>query len=478
LTHGIDAKHPLVQRLREVLVPLLSDRSWDRMKTLHAQLGLAWRSDLPSDGGKQGYVARVLADLSKPELLGIGHRMVEQLSERSARDIEDALLWIEAEGVAHVSEVTRIALAKALNARQLHPHEAPDELLGRFARRALGRSFAYAANGVLVEYELDLSYLYGPLPDRPPKARRSSCLELLDAYGFRAWPDARLFQLLEFLVHPTVRQDNEQASLVRELNAVLAVDRVELYPEGQLSGHPVFKARPVTGGVAGRPKNLVFASTGPKPELGFVDAVNNDIAILKHEEHCLVYEEPIGLTGLSWSDLVKWWASREGTDPTDASTRKSLGERLLKSLGSEPERCMFRTYFKLLRPRFGDLLPALVPQVYLHYDPITLRELRLRGEPRRFEVQRMDFLLLLAHGVRVVVEVDGKQHYSTGQDASARPSPAEYARTVQGDRRLRLAGYEVYRFGGYELRDDDACALVVGEFFLKLFRRHKLREAG
>lgn len=58
----------------------------------------------------------------------------------------------------------------------------------------------------------------------------------------------------------------------------------------------------------------------------------------------------------------------------------------------------------------------------------------------------MDFLLLLAGGVRVVVEVDGKQHYSDGD----RPSPKVYARTVEGDRRLRLAGYEVYRFAGYE----------------------------
>jgi hypothetical protein len=31
---------------------------------------------------------------------------------------------------------------------------------------------------------------------------------------------------------------------------------------------------------------------------------------------------------------------------------------------------------------------------------------------------------------------------------------------VAEDRRIRLAGYEVYRFGGYELLQDDAEALV------------------
>lgn len=48
---------------------------------------------------------------------------------------------------------------------------------------------------------------------------------------------------------------------------------------------------------------------------------------------------------------------------------------------------------------------------------------------------------------RVVIEVDGKQHYAQGDKAS----PALYADLVKEDRRLRLDGYELYRFGGYEL---------------------------
>ena len=59
----------------------------------------------------------------------------------------------------------------------------------------------------------------------------------------------------------------------------------------------------------------------------------------------------------------------------------------------------------------------------------------------------MDFLLLLPHGVRIVLEVDGKQHYAEGDTAS----PKLYSEMVSEDRRLRLRGYEVYRFGGYEL---------------------------
>jgi very-short-patch-repair endonuclease len=371
--------------------------------------------------------------------------------------------------------VTRIALANALEGRRLHPNQNPSDVLGRFARGPAGISrFDYTENGELVEVETDIFGLFGTGPSKAPTVTKSSHLMLLDAYGFRGWPDARLFQLIEFLVHPTVRRDNEQASLVQVLNAVLAADRFELFAGELLSGHSVFEVRPVVSGVAGRPKNLVFASTGPKPELGFADAVNNDIVILRHAEHCLVYDEPILDEGLRWTKLVEWWAAREGLDPKEAATRNQFGERLGRSLASEPERRWFKAYFKILRPQLGDALPALVPQVYLHYDPMTLRELRKRGEGRRFDVQRMDFLLLLPHGVRVIVEIDGQQHYSTGAEASARPSAEEYARTVRSDRHLRLAGYEVYRFGGYELRDENVCVNVVEEFFSRLFRRHKL----
>lgn len=463
----------LVQQLRVALVPLLTEGSWNHIEDTHRKVGLAWRPELQPGWGKPKYVDRVLNDLPDHEVIAVGRNAVERLPPHHRLAVEDALLWIDAQGVARVTEITRLAFAKALDGRRLHPSESPSDVLGRFASTNAGNRFDYTEDCTIVEVEADLlAFFTGS--SKPPTLVRSSHLALLDIYGFRGWPDARLFRFIEFLVHPTVRQGHDQASFVEVLNTVLAADRFELAAADQLSGHQVFKVRPIVGGVAGRPKNLIFASTGPKPELGFADAVNNDIVILKHAEHCLVYDEPIGHDGLTWMKLVAWWASRERLDPREASTRHQLGERLAKSLASPPEQRLFKAYFKVLRPRFADVLPALVPQVYLHYDPMTLRELRERGDARRFDVQRMDFLLLLPHGVRVIVEIDGQQHYSTGTDVSAKPSPEEYARTVRSDRHLRLAGYEVYRFGGYEFRDENACAGVVEEFFIRLFRRHNL----
>ncbi|MFD1376083.1 hypothetical protein ACFQ4U_07020 [Micrococcus antarcticus] len=59
----------------------------------------------------------------------------------------------------------------------------------------------------------------------------------------------------------------------------------------------------------------------------------------------------------------------------------------------------------------------------------------------------MDFIILFSNRHRVVLEVDGKQHYANGDTAS----PALYSAMVAEDRNLWLAGYETYRFGDVEL---------------------------
>ncbi len=43
---------------------------------------------------------------------------------------------------------------------------------------------------------------------------------------------------------------------------------------------------------------------------------------------------------------------------------------------------------------------------------------------------------------------------------------------VSEDRQLRLRGYEVYRFGGHELSDSAAGAVLLRDFFTRLADRH------
>lgn len=215
------------------------------------------------------------------------------------------------------------------------------------------------------------------------------------------------------------------------------------------------------GGVAGEFKNLIFAADGPKPELVFVDAVSNDVKITKYADHCLVYARPLPAAGLSWRDLISWWReNRPGLhDATDVEVGQDLYRRLFASLDSEPERTIFRAYCSLYGRLGGFDLPALIPQVYLHYDPYVAK---YRRGPAPLARQRMDFLMLLPRRELVVIEVDGVQHYAEGE----KPSPRLYSEMVAEDRRLRLSGYEVFRFGGHELNDPRA-----GEHVLKFFQQ-------
>ena len=134
---------------------------------------------------------------------------------------------------------------------------------------------------------------------------------------------------------------------------------------------------------------------------------------------------------------------------------------------------IFETYFRRFQKKYGKNLPALIPQVYLHLDPLSQKEREILNKPRVLERQRMDFLMLLGGRVRIVIEVDGQQHYS----ASGKPSPTLYAAMVSEDRRLRLQGYELYRFGGAEffssvseMPPED----MITEFFEAVFVKHKI----
>lgn len=437
----------LVEGLKDAIVAVLSEGTWKSIEDDHLKVGLAWRPDLEPGSGKPRYVERVLKDFSDADLVSLGQRCLETFPERSRISIQDSLWRLEANGVVKISPITRQAIAASLDGRAVNgQHESLADFFESFWNRPSDDRFRYE-NGTLYQQRSQVDIRSFAIKHHiDPCTHR----EMLDTCQFMSWPDKRVFLFLERLVHPEVRRGVEQREWVGMVNKIIKVDGFQLLEVHRLSGHPIFKVQRMKGGVNGKPKNLIFGSTGEKPELGLVDAINNDIVILKNKELCLIYDEPIEDEGLSWSRLVEWWAKMHAGDPKDPEVRKALGKRLNASLGSEPEQILFSTYFCEYKQPLGAKLPALIPQVYLHYDPITVRQLKRRGEKKRFQIQRMDFLLLLPSRVRVVIEIDGQQHYSS---KDGKPCPQLYAEMVAGDRLLRLAGYEVYRFGGDEFSD-------------------------
>jgi very-short-patch-repair endonuclease len=189
----------------------------------------------------------------------------------------------------------------------------------------------------------------------------------------------------------------------------------------------------------------------------------------------LVYDKPILERGLLWNDLLAWWQERQSSAlPSSSKVQGSVLQRLLASLSedSPPERLLFQTYYRYFLPEFGGDLPALIPQVYLHYDQKTIRQLVQSQKDQRLIRQRMDFLLLFSNHTRIVLEVDGQQHYSVNGKAN----PRLYAQMVAEDRRIRLQGYEIYRFGGAELQDEQQGRITVINFFNALFQQHSIKK--
>ncbi len=107
------------------------------------------------------------------------------------------------------------------------------------------------------------------------------------------------------------------------------------------------------------------------------DAVNNVLEIVEHAEHCLIYDRPLTAAGLTWGELVVWWSQHP--DFSDDDVARHLYRRLRASLSSGLEQLLFDAYGARYGGEDAASLPALIPQVYLHYDPYTHRELGQQG---------------------------------------------------------------------------------------------------
>jgi len=290
--------------------------------------------------------------------------------------------------------------------------------------------------------------------------------DLFEELGAYTASDRRFLNFLEGLASSDVRPDvASQSGFVAAVNEVLAQCQIELQATGTDGGYPLFTAVSIGKNVRSSAKNLIFASS-LKPDLRFNDAINNDVEVVTNQDKVLIYDRPVGVGGLTWQELQDWWAAEHHLNDIDA--KKGLYHRLRDCLpdNSPPQRLLFESYFK----RFGTqipVLPALLPEVWLHWDPKTVRE---RGKDALLRF-RMDFLMLLPNSVRVVIEVDGKEHYVNAQ---GQVDPAKYAAMVSADRDLRLVGYDVYRFGATDLTGDEGFRRA-SDFFERLLRLYKVR---
>jgi very-short-patch-repair endonuclease len=443
---------PTLSELRNTIAETISSevKAYDLVAACEA-LGLSAGDDAESYKSKHKYVLRRIASFDKERTI---HLAREALMKWDSFQLRESLRRFLCDNEPKISLVTRQRITD--NLTLVHP------LTGRMS--AVDFLGELMPTDTLPSLDMRFSTFFEDIVQHTERNDDWDTAELLDRIGVKTASDELLRSFFELLVHPTVREGAEQSDMVSRLNRLISSDGYSFVEVGNISGAPVFGVSTPGAGTRGRPKNIIFASSGPKPEILLADAVDNEISIAKNAEFVLIYERPIGQAGLTWTELVNWWKSHPLGTPKEVE--RALFLRLRQSLSSLPEKYFFHAYYKVFKNRISEL-PALIPQVYLHYDPKTIREL---AGVKRFIYQRMDFLLLLPNRVRVVIEIDGRQHYS---DDNGMASPKKYTDLVRADRTLRLRGYEIYRFGGPELESATAAEQVVREFFDKLFERHQ-----
>jgi very-short-patch-repair endonuclease len=415
----------------------------------------------PEEGSKRERINASFAALPDADLPVVAERIltgrVIQVNSTTRNALQD-VLWA-GQGTHEIPKRTRREIARDLD--QVELVYSPDRFRALLRRLwvldndPFGFDFLTgAARGLAADIEQHVF--------RNPDDWTTE--ELFEQLGAFEAGDARMARFLEGLVAAEVMPDEAaQRRIVGIINPHLRKIGAELQETGTDGGYPLFSFVSLRAGRTQRPKNLIFASL-EKPDIRFRDAINNDIEIASNADRVLVYDRPIGSEGIRWRALHAWWMDAQKLIDA-AKAKDSLYDRLLSSLpdNSPPQRNLYKLYHHIFRSAVPDL-PALLPEVWLHWDPKTVRT---RG-PQALLRHRMDFLLLLPHGERVVLEVDGSQHFTRPDGQS---DTVKYADTMRGDRELKLSGYEVFRFGATELLDPARAEFLLKQFFTDLFQR-------
>jgi very-short-patch-repair endonuclease len=472
-----DIKKELENLRNKIADIVVSKETWDTLHGVCQSLGLLSIEDNSPTLGKAKYLYKVTKENSDSSIISAAQKILinypsdrGQPSEADLQEIQDSLWWLESKGNQQISNVTRIRIVECLNGipfwgrlslRDFFYPILPS--VGYFNMPDIGLD----GNLYLgMESQIFANLISGRNSTKATLSK-ISVLDYLQELGLSKWPDKRFCLFIERILHPEVQPPDKQKSFVNKFDKLLNQDGFKLYQESEKGGLPVYKVQKGKAGVTGTPKYIIFASSGPKPDIVINDAVNMDIRIVENANYCLIYDQPPTNGDLTWQMLLEWWGKKEGVDPKIEKVRQDFGLRLRSSLQSEPERMLFDTYFREYKKKLGDSLPALLPQVYLHYDPRSQIE---RGKPVLVR-QRMDFLMLLRDATRIVIEIDGKQHY-TNEDGSG--SPLQYAEMVVEDRRIKLLGYEIYRFGGAEFTDPEKAHKAIITFFDELFSCYEI----
>ena len=97
----------------------------------------------------------------------------------------------------------------------------------------------------------------------------------------------------------------------------------------------------------------------------------------------------------------------------------------------------------------------------MNYDPLTLFQ---RDGVKNVNNQRVDFMMVLPKGIKLIIEIDGYSHFTKDN----KPDLDRYTENLVFDRTMYLKDFKVIRFGSSEL-DSKTYKTTLYNFFHTLF---------
>ncbi|MFE9687855.1 hypothetical protein [Streptomyces sp. NPDC006285] len=217
---------------------------------------------------------------------------------------------------------------------------------------------------------------------------------LFEELGCFTAPHSRFGRFLEGLASPTTLPDEPaQRRFVAMANERLRPIGAQLEEVGEEEGYPLFELVATDQPGARRPRQVVFA-TRRKPDIRISSVLDGELEILdkaEHDDDVLVYDRVVGNEGLRWRDLMDWWQTKHSIHDT-GQAKQTLLHRMRVSVPEEAtgQDNLGNLYYDLYKDDL-DERPALLPEVWLHWDHQTIGQRRDRAQ----HSIRMDYLMLL-----------------------------------------------------------------------------------
>ena len=191
--------------------------------------------------------------------------------------------------------------------------------------------------------------------------------ELFEALNVFEASTATFRKLLRNIANSSLRDESENRILISKINEVLQKDGMILALD-ESKNYPFFKIKEQEYKPNKAPDYLIFGAIGTKPNIGISDALDGTVSVISDDGDPLTYDRKI-IDHLNWSDMEDWW------DEINIYPNLKLRTRLNNCLDSKAEEIFFKSYFSLFQEKLGEKLPALIPQVYIAYDPMRAKDL-------------------------------------------------------------------------------------------------------